>query len=159
MSKNNTIGRMQCHHWYTKILHYKICHLESRDPTPSVSQSAEIFYTDIQTIESARIKLEKHHRKVEVSLKAHKREYQIQYESSVRSSAIKMTSMPISPSELQSEATSIRISQQFNKGMSPIRFGDEQAAWMNKARTHKCDTGPVEDPMQGVTLAKEPKKI
>ena len=30
----------------------------------------------------------------------------------------------------------------------------------NKAHTHKCDTGSlaVEDPMQGVAVAKEPKK-
>ena len=32
--------------------------------------------------------------------------------------------------------TPISLPQRSNKGMSPIRFGDEQASWMNKARTH-----------------------
>jgi hypothetical protein len=41
------------------ILHYKTCRLKSRDPIPSVSHSAGIFYTDIQIIGSVRIKLKK----------------------------------------------------------------------------------------------------
>ena len=44
----------------------------------------------------------------------------------LRSSTIKMTPIPISPPEPESETTNRRS----NKGMSPIRYGDEQAAWI-----------------------------
>jgi hypothetical protein len=66
--------------------------------------------------------------------------------------------MPISPPEPGSETTKIRISRRSNKGMSPIRFRDEQAAWINKTYTHKCDTGPVEDPMQGSRSSQRTKE-
>jgi hypothetical protein len=60
--------------------------------------------------------------------------------------------MSISHPELESETT-------FPDDPIKACLGDEQAVWMNKARTHKYSTGPVEDPMQGVALlAKEPKK-
>ena len=40
----------------------------------------------------------------------------------------------------------------YDTHFTTIRFGGKQAARMNKARTHKGDARPVEDPEQGSRL-------